>query len=52
MNIRNLKVAVRLFLRYGTVAVIFDGALGTTGPAQLVYMTRLSEKIANRKEAP
>ena len=22
MNIRNLKVAVRLFLRYGTVAVI------------------------------
>jgi methyl-accepting chemotaxis protein len=28
MNIRNLKVAARLFLGYGTVAVIFGGALG------------------------
>jgi len=52
MNIRNLKVAVRPFLRCGTVAVIFGGALRTIGPAQLVYMTRLSERIANRKEAP
>jgi PAS domain S-box-containing protein len=28
MNIRNLKIAARLFLGYGTVAVIFGGALG------------------------
>jgi hypothetical protein len=63
MNIRNLKVAIRHDkekIQKELDAVQEDKAkrkeymalLARPRPAPLAYMTRLAEKIANRKEAP
>ena len=41
MNLRNLKVAARIFLGYGTVAVIFGGALGIS----IVRLTEFKNEV-------
>jgi hypothetical protein len=58
MNIRNLKVAIRHDKEMDAVQEDkakrkeYMALLARPRPAPLAYMTRLAEKIANRKEAP